>query len=313
MPQSFAISTSPAPPATSVRITGRKPTSSLGQSRRLSAAPEPVTVFGTDYETRDGTAIRDYVHVDDLIDAHLRALDLLRQASETLEPINLGTRDGASVLEVLDAIEAVTGTSVPRTSGRRRPGIPPRSSPIPRRAAEILGWQPPRSSLDEIVESAWEWRRRFPDGLPGPSAAWLRSSTRSPRRRSVPCRSRRILSPWRKTMIAGDGAPCRTRPTNQTCPVMAADMANAVASTRAISDPRDTRRVSQIDRQTTGTTKQPVERVPVAAPAPVATPFPPLNWMKGDQQWPATVATAAAACHQGSNPEAFATRTGQNP
>src|SRR5262249_18633359 len=84
----------------------------------------PVAVFGTDYETRDGTAIRDYVHVDDLIDAHLRALDLLIRGNDSLDPINLGTHDGASVLEVLDAIEIVTGRSVPRTFAERRAGDP---------------------------------------------------------------------------------------------------------------------------------------------------------------------------------------------
>jgi UDP-glucose 4-epimerase len=124
----------------------------------------PVTVYGTNYDTRDGTAIRDYVHVEDLIDAHVVALDLLAQGSQTLDPINLGTRDGASVLEVLDTIEQVTGRSVPRILSDRRPGDPDTLIADSSRAAEVLGWQPIRSSLGDIVRSAWEWRQRFPEG-----------------------------------------------------------------------------------------------------------------------------------------------------
>lgn len=126
----------------------------------------PVMVFGTDYDTRDGTAIRDYVHVDDLIDAHLLALDLLAAGSETLDPINLGTRDGASVLEVLENVEQVTGRAVPTILSDRRPGDPGTLIADSTRAAEVLGWRPVRSSLSDIVRSAWDWRRQFPEGYP---------------------------------------------------------------------------------------------------------------------------------------------------
>lgn len=135
--------------------------------RALAAAldgAEPLTVYGTDFPTADGTAIRDYVHVADLIDAHLLALDRMRQTGESLGPINLGTRAGASVREVLVAVERVTGKPVPAVYADRRPGDPAILIADATRASEILGWSPRRSSLDEMIASAWAWRTRFPHG-----------------------------------------------------------------------------------------------------------------------------------------------------
>ena len=125
---------------------------------------EPLSVFGTDFPTTDGTAIRDYVHVEDLIDAHLQALDCVVAGGNSLGAINLGTRGGASVREVLDAVERVTGKPVPTIYAGRRPGDPAILVADSSRAEEILGWQPRRSSLDEMVSSAWDWRQRFPGG-----------------------------------------------------------------------------------------------------------------------------------------------------
>jgi UDP-glucose 4-epimerase len=125
---------------------------------------EPLSVFGTDFPTTDGTAIRDYVHVEDLIDAHLVALDRIVADGNSLGPINLGTRGGASVQEVLDAVERVTGTAVPTHYAGRRPGDPAILVANASRASEVLGWQPQRSNLDEMVLSAWTWRQRFPGG-----------------------------------------------------------------------------------------------------------------------------------------------------
>jgi len=135
--------------------------------RALAAAldgAEPLTVYGTDFPTADGTAIRDYVHVADLIDAHLLALDRMRQTGESLGPINLGTRAGASVREVLAAVERVIGKPVPAVYAGRRPGDPAILIADATRASEILGWSPRRSSLDEMIASAWAWRTRFPHG-----------------------------------------------------------------------------------------------------------------------------------------------------
>src|SRR5918995_683345 len=125
---------------------------------------EPLAVFGTNFPTADGTAIRDYVNVEDLIDAHLLALDRVVAGDYSLGPINLGTRDGASVREVLNAVERVTGTQVPTLYAGRRPGDPAILVADASRANEVLGWQPRRSTLDEMVASAWSWRKRFPSG-----------------------------------------------------------------------------------------------------------------------------------------------------
>jgi UDP-glucose 4-epimerase len=125
---------------------------------------EPLSVFGTDFPTADGTAIRDYVHVEDLIDAHLLALDHVVDGGNSLGAINLGTRGGASVREVLDAVERVTGVPVPTLYASRRPGDPAILVANAARANEVLGWQPRRSNLDEMVSSAWAWRQRFPGG-----------------------------------------------------------------------------------------------------------------------------------------------------
>lgn len=125
---------------------------------------EPLSVFGTDFPTPDGTAIRDYVHVEDLIDAHLLALDSVVAGNNSLGAINLGTRGGASVREVLDAVERVTGKPVPTRFAGRRPGDPAILEADASRAKSILGWEPHRSSLDEMVSSAWNWRKQFPNG-----------------------------------------------------------------------------------------------------------------------------------------------------
>ena len=125
---------------------------------------DPLSLFGTDFPTPDGTAIRDYVHVEDLIDAHLLALDCVVEGNNSLGAMNLGTRGGASVREVLDAVERVTGTPVPTFYAGRRPGDPAILVADASKAESVLGWQPQRSNLDEMVASAWSWRQRFPRG-----------------------------------------------------------------------------------------------------------------------------------------------------
>ena len=135
--------------------------------RALDAATgrgEPLTLFGADFPTADGTAIRDFVHVTDLIDAHLAALDLMQAGNESLGAINLGARSGASVREVLDAVKRVTGREVPVTIAGRRPGDPAVLIADATRARELLGWTPRRSTLDQMIGSAWAWRQRFPHG-----------------------------------------------------------------------------------------------------------------------------------------------------
>jgi UDP-glucose 4-epimerase len=128
----------------------------------------PVTLFGADYPTRDGTCIRDYIHVSDLADAHLRALEATEQGDPRtgtgLLACNLGNGDGSSNLEVIAAAEAVVGRAVPYEVGPRRPGDPPILVASADRAGSVLGWHPARPGLEEMVGSAWRWRQRHPDG-----------------------------------------------------------------------------------------------------------------------------------------------------
>lgn len=123
-----------------------------------------LSLFGTDYPTPDGTAIRDYVHVIDLVDAHLLALGHLETS---LGPVNLGTRDGFSVQQVIEAVERVTGRTVPVQAAARRPGDPPTLVADSSRAHTLLGWKPTLSTLDQMVESAWRWTQRHPRGYKG--------------------------------------------------------------------------------------------------------------------------------------------------
>jgi UDP-glucose 4-epimerase len=126
----------------------------LAMKALLGLSP-PLRVFGTDYPTPDGTAIRDYIHVDDLADAHLRALDYLESGGSTAV-FNLGTGVGSSVRQVLAAAERASGRPVPAVDAPRRPGDPAALWADSTRAREVLGWEP-RYGLDEIVSSAWQW------------------------------------------------------------------------------------------------------------------------------------------------------------
>jgi UDP-glucose 4-epimerase len=131
---------------------------------RAAAGRGPeLKVYGSDYETPDGTAVRDFIHVADLADAHLRSLSHLRGGGESLF-LNLGTGNGYSVLQVIETARQVTGRDVPHTLAPRRAGDPPRLVADASRALAVLGWRPERASLETIVRSAWEWMQAHPDG-----------------------------------------------------------------------------------------------------------------------------------------------------
>jgi UDP-arabinose 4-epimerase len=117
----------------------------------------PIRVFGTDYNTPDGTAIRDYIHVADLADAHVRALHYLLKGGESTF-CNLGTGTGRSVQEVIDAVERVSGKHVPVQRHGRRAGDPAELVADNQRALEVLGWKPRFTDLNEIVATAWKWQ-----------------------------------------------------------------------------------------------------------------------------------------------------------
>jgi UDP-glucose 4-epimerase len=116
-----------------------------------------IRILGTDYDTVDGTCVRDYVHVDDLADAHVRAVE--RTGVPDLLVCNLGNGDGFSVRQVIEAARDVTGHAIPSVEAPRRPGDPPTLVGSSARARQHLGWRPQHTDLHEIVASAWRWHR----------------------------------------------------------------------------------------------------------------------------------------------------------
>jgi UDP-glucose 4-epimerase len=127
----------------------------------LRGRRERFTIFGDDYPTPDGTAIRDYVHVLDLADAHILALNRL---DRSLGAFNLGSKGGFSVRQLVDEVERITGKELPVEIGPRRPGDPPVLVADSTRARIELGWDPHRSTLDQMIGSAWEWMQAHPHG-----------------------------------------------------------------------------------------------------------------------------------------------------
>ncbi len=132
----------------------------------LSAAQgrqQAIRVFGNSYPTPDGTPIRDYIHVVDLADAHIRALDHLQRGGDS-DLLNLGTGHGYSVLELIECAREVTGRDIPTHMEPPRAGDPARLVADPAKAKNVLGWQASVSDLRPIIRSAWDWRLRHPNG-----------------------------------------------------------------------------------------------------------------------------------------------------
>ena len=147
---------------------GADPSSGIGEAHApethliplaLAAARDgtAVTMFGNDYPTRDGSCVRDYVHVKDIADAHVAAMRRLPDLPPGNLGINLGTGSGASVREVLQAVQTITGRSVAIHSAPRRPGDPASLVASNERARAELGWQPRRSGLGRVIADAWQW------------------------------------------------------------------------------------------------------------------------------------------------------------
>jgi UDP-glucose 4-epimerase len=146
---------------------GAEPDSGLGEEHipethliplllRAAAGERPVTVFGSDYPTKDGSNIRDYIHVMDLAAAHLAALHYLLDGGES-DQFNVGTGDGYTVFEVMRAVEAATGKPVPHAVGPRRAGDPVALVADSRKLRTRLGWMPTRSALADVVSDAWRF------------------------------------------------------------------------------------------------------------------------------------------------------------
>lgn len=133
-------------------------------AQTLLGQRELIQIFGDDYPTKDGTCIRDYIHVTDLANAHLLALDKLRKDTKS-QILNLGNGVGFSVKEVIDIMEQVTGKKVPRIISPRRPGDPAFLIASSEKAHTLLGWKPQYHGLVEIIDTAWNWHKNHPSGF----------------------------------------------------------------------------------------------------------------------------------------------------
>lgn len=156
-------------------VAGARPDGSIGEDHRpethlipliLQVAQgkrDKLSLFGTDYPTRDGTCIRDYIHVDDLIDAHLLALEYLRSGNPSAA-FNLGNGQGFSNREIVEAARRVTGHPIPVSEQGRRPGDPAVLIASSRKAMDTLGWDPKYTDIESIISTAWSWHTTHPDG-----------------------------------------------------------------------------------------------------------------------------------------------------
>jgi UDP-glucose 4-epimerase len=122
-----------------------------------------ISIFGTDYPTPDGTCVRDYIHVEDLAEAHLLALESLNEGS--FDAFNVGTGRGTSVRAIIDAAQTVTGCEIPIVETGRRPGDPPQLYADPTKIRQTLNWSPQYTDITAIIETAWRWHRTHPQGF----------------------------------------------------------------------------------------------------------------------------------------------------
>ena len=118
---------------------------------------DKIAVFGTDYATPDGTCVRDYIHIEDLADAHLRAMNYLRDGGKS-GIFNLGNAEGNSVRDIIEAVKRVTDRDFTVVDGDRRPGDADKLVAAPDKAHDMLGWRPQKGAIDTIVRDAWNWR-----------------------------------------------------------------------------------------------------------------------------------------------------------
>lgn len=125
---------------------------------------EYISIFGDDYNTKDGTCVRDYIHVTDLAQAHILAMDYLMKGGEN-NIFNLGNGVGFTVKEVIDTARKVTGHPIPAQRDSRRPGDPAQLIASSEKAKTILGWKPEHAALEHIIETAWKWHKTHPNGF----------------------------------------------------------------------------------------------------------------------------------------------------
>ena len=156
-------------------VAGARADGSIGEDHRpethlipliLSVAQgkrDSLKLFGTDYPTPDGTCVRDYIHVEDLIDAHMLALEYLKREN-TSNAFNLGNGTGFSNRQIIDAARRVTGHPIPVVEEGRRPGDPAVLIASSKKAMDVLGWQPKYTNVEDIIQTAWNWHSIHPDG-----------------------------------------------------------------------------------------------------------------------------------------------------
>ena len=125
---------------------------------------EYITIFGTDYNTADGTCVRDYIHVNDLAAAHVLAMDYLRKGGES-QVFNLGSGNGFSVKEIIETAKEVTGIDIPVQYGDRRAGDPGTLIASSEKIKNLLGWDPKFSNVADIIKDAWKWHTSHPEGF----------------------------------------------------------------------------------------------------------------------------------------------------
>ena len=133
----------------------QKPENLLPRVMEAALGQRDLKIFGTDYDTRDGTCIRDYVHVTDLARAHVMALDYITKNNKSLK-LNLGTEKGTTVKEIIEAARKITGKPIPAAEEPRRPGDPAELYATSKLAKELLGWEPKFSDVDTLVETTWK-------------------------------------------------------------------------------------------------------------------------------------------------------------
>jgi UDP-glucose 4-epimerase len=124
-----------------------------------------ISVYGADYPTKDGTCVRDYIHVNDLADAHMLAMEYL-YSGNARDIFNLGNGNGFTVREVIDTARKVTGRDIPMEVATRRAGDPAQLVASSKKAKDILGWKPAFGQLESIISSAWKWHKAHPQGYP---------------------------------------------------------------------------------------------------------------------------------------------------
>jgi UDP-glucose 4-epimerase len=156
-------------------VAGARPTGEVGEDHSPETHLIPlvlqvalgqrefISVFGNDYDTPDGTCIRDYVHVEDLIAAHILALKYLENGGDS-NVFNLGSSQGFSVLEIIETARIVTGHAIPEQMVPRRSGDPAKLIASSEKAKEVLGWSPKRTNIEQIIADAWSWHQSHPNG-----------------------------------------------------------------------------------------------------------------------------------------------------